>query len=173
MLLVSGRGFVEAAAPLRIIGLVNLASCMSYFFGLCILTPLGRERQLAFANLSGVPVSVVLNLLLDPTLGALGASVSILASELLILVIQGWCSRDVLREFVRVRDVAGPLVSNAVALVASLLVTGALACGGAYVALVGLAVYSVVDVACALVLRDETALSLVASARELICRRMR
>ncbi|WP_307738561.1 oligosaccharide flippase family protein [uncultured Parolsenella sp.] len=173
VLLVSGRDFVEAAAPLRIIGLVNLASCMSYFFGLCILTPLGRERQLAFANLSGVPVSVVLNLLLDPTLGALGASVSILASELLILVIQGWCSRDVLREFVRVRDVAGPLVSNAVAVVASLLVTGALAGGGAYVALVGLAVYSAVDVACALVLRDETAWSLVSFARGFLCRSAR
>ena len=41
VVLISSEKYVDAVLPVRIIGLVNLFSCMSYFFGLCILSPVG------------------------------------------------------------------------------------------------------------------------------------
>lgn len=162
VLFISGDAFIGAVLPVRIIGIVNLLSCVSYFFGLCILTPLGRERQLAMANLAGVPVSVVLNVLLDPVFGAVGAAMSLLVSEVLILGIQGWCVRDVLPSFMCGGDIARVLISNAGAVLASLgliWLLGAVGIESVVVrALFGFAVYCLFDVGLALMLHDETAL---------------
>ena len=48
-------------------------SCVSYFVAMCILSPLGRERQMAMPSIAAAPVSVVLNLLLGGPFGAVGA----------------------------------------------------------------------------------------------------
>ena len=50
---------------MRTIVAVNLISCVSCFVAMCILSPLGRERQMAMSSIAADPVSVVLNLLLD------------------------------------------------------------------------------------------------------------
>lgn len=162
VLLISGEAFEGAVLPVRIIGLVNLLSCVSYFFGLCILTPLGREKRLAMANMAGVPVSIVLNVLLDPVLGAVGAAISILISEALILCIQGWYVRDVLPGIVVPRSLVRVFVSNGAASVCACAAVFYLTqCGMGSVAVMAMAsfaVYSVIDIAVALVLGDETAL---------------
>lgn len=92
---ISGPNFVSAAMPVRIIGAVNLFSSLNYFIGLCILTPSGGENQLAVGNLLGVPVSLALNYVLDPILGAVGAAISILAAELIIFTYQFKCIRAI------------------------------------------------------------------------------
>lgn len=112
VIFISGESFAGAAQPVRIIGIVNLISCLSYFIGLCILTPLGRERQLAISNMVGVPLSVMLNLFLDPIYGAVGATIALLISEVVILSAQVWYSRDVLSRFVKHEDVLRVLASN-------------------------------------------------------------
>ena len=112
VIFISGESFAGAAQPVRIIGIVNLISCLSYFIGLCILTPLGRERQLAMSNMVGVPLSVMLNLFLDPIYGAVGAAIALLISEVVILSTQVWYSRDVLSRFVKHEDVLRVLASN-------------------------------------------------------------
>ena len=88
-----GSDFAPAAMSVRIIGAVNLFSSLNYFIGLCILTPSGRENQLAIGNLLGVPVSLVLNYTLDPMMGAVGAAISIFVAELLIFIYQFRCIR--------------------------------------------------------------------------------
>ena len=172
VVLVSGEGFADAAGPLRLIGIVNFLSCVSYFFGMCVLAPLGRERELATANLAGVPVSVVLNLALDARLGAMGAALSILASELVIFIVLGWCSRDVLAQFASPLSLVKVLASNAVAFLASIAFVTVVGEGaGVLLAVAGLAVYSVVDVAVAVALGDRTARSMVELLRSKLVRR--
>lgn len=58
---------------MRTIVAVSLMSCVIYFMAMCILSPLGREGQMAVSSIAAAPVSVVLNLLLDGSLGAAGA----------------------------------------------------------------------------------------------------
>lgn len=115
VLFVSGDAFAGAVTPVRIIGAVSLMSCVSYFVAMCILSPLGRERQMAMSSIAAAPVSVVLNLLLDGPFGAVGAGVALLATEATVLCIELWCARDVLSSFVRPLDLVRMAASNAVA----------------------------------------------------------
>lgn len=93
VLFVSGEAFAGAVTPVRIIGAVSLMSCVSYFVAMCILSPLGRERQMAMSSIAAAPVSVVLSLLLDGPFGAVGAGVALLATEATVLRIELWCAR--------------------------------------------------------------------------------
>ena len=158
---ISGESFVEAAQPVRIVGIVNLISCLSYFIGLCILTPLGRERQLAMSNMAGVPLSVMLNYLLDPTYGAVGAAFALLISEIVILAIQVWCSKDILSRFVRPLDVLRVLMSNGVgiliAITAAWMAGNVMSTSPSVVVASSFAAFFVGDVSAAYVLGDPTA----------------
>lgn len=164
VVLVSGPDFAAAAAPLRVIGFVNLLSCLSYFIGICVLTPTGRERRLAAANALGVPVSVALNALLDPSLGAMGAALSLLLAELAIFLVQAWSARDVLARIVSAGSLARIALSNALAFaVCSALLSALPSLGPAAGAIGGLAAYAAVDLACLALLGDETLRGAVAS----------
>lgn len=168
VLLVSGEAFAAAVTPVRIIGAVSLMSSVSYFVAMCILSPLGRERQMAVSSIAADPVSVALNLLLDGPFGAVGAGVALLATEATVLCIELWCARDVLSSFVRPRDLARMAASNAVAVAVSAgcawLLATAFSAGPGAIAIVGLLIYSAVDIAVAVALRDDTALMLVGKA---------
>lgn len=174
VLFVSGEAFAGAVTPVRIIGAVSLMSCVSYFVAMCILSPLGRERQMAMSSIAAAPVSVVLNLLLDGPFGAVGAGVALLATEATVLCIELWCARDVLSSFVRPRDLVRMAASNAVAVAVSAGCAWPLATafspGPGAIAIVGLLIYSAVDIAVAVALRDDTALMLVGKARAVLQR---
>lgn len=154
---------------MRIIGAVSLMSCVGYFVAMCILSPLGRERQMAMSSIAADPVSVALNLLLDGPFGTVGAGVALLATEATVLCIELWCARDVLSSFVRPLDLARMAASNAVAAAVSAgcawLLATAFSAGPGAIAIAGLLVYSVVGVSVAATLRDVMALMLVGKAR--------
>lgn len=90
----------EAQESAMRITTVSLMSCVSYFVAMCILSPLGREGQMAVSGIAVASVSVVLNLLLDGPFGAVGAGVALLATEATVLRIELWCARDVPSSFV-------------------------------------------------------------------------
>ena len=98
---------------------MSLISCVSYFVAMCILSPLGRERQMAMSSTAAAPVSVVLDLLLDGPFGAVGAGVALLATEATVLRIELWCARDALSSFARPRDLARMAASNVIAVAVS------------------------------------------------------
>ena len=158
VVLISSEKYADAVLPVRIIGLVNLLSCMSYFFGLCILSPLDQESKLAKANLTGVPTSLVCNLLLDGTLGATGAAISVCLSELVIFLMQLHDCWPVLREHIDASNVLRTFMSHimaaAVAFAASLPLAGL---NVAVQVVAGFAVYSVVWLVAALIMGETTA----------------
>ena len=158
VVLISSEKYVDAVLPVRIIGLVNLFSCMSYFFGLGILSPLGQESKLARANLTGVPTSLVCNLLLDGTLGATGAAISVCLSELVIFLMQLHDCWPVLREHIdasnMLRTFMSHIMAAAVAFAASLPLAGL---NVAVQVVAGFAVYSIVWLVAALITGETTA----------------
>ena len=157
-MLISSEKYADAVRPVRIIGLVNLLSCMSYFFGLCILSPLDQESKLARANLTGVPISLVCNLLLDSMLGATGAAISVCLAELVIFLMQLHDCWPVLREHIDASNVLRTFMSHimaaAVAFAASLPLAGL---NVAVQVVAGFAVYSIVWLVAALILGETTA----------------
>lgn len=174
VLLVSGEAFAAAVTPVWIIGAVSLMSCVSYFVAMCILSPLGRERQMAVSSIAAAPVSVALNLLLDGPFGAVDTGVALLATAATVLSIELWCASDVLSSFVRPRDLARMTAPNALAVAVSAgcawLLATAFSAGPGAIAIAGLLTYSAVDIAVAVALRDGTAPMLVGKARAVLQR---
>lgn len=159
---------------MRTIGAESLMSCVSCFVAMCILSPLGRERRMAMSSIAATPVSVVLNLLLDGPFGAVGAGVALLAIEATVLCIELWCARDALPSFVRQRDLVRMAASNTVVAAVSagcaFLLATAFSAGPGAIAIAGLLVYSTVDIAVAVALRDDMALMLVGKVRAVLQR---
>lgn len=156
-------------SAMRTIVAVSLMSYVIYFMAMCILSPLGREGQMAVSSIAAAPVSVVLNLLLDVPFGAAGAGVALLATAATVLSIELWCARDVPSSFVRPRDLARMAVSNVIAIAVSAgcawLLATAFSAGPGVIAITGLLVCSAIDIAVAVALRDDTTLMLVGKAR--------
>ena len=174
VLFVSGEAFTGAVTPVRIIGVVSLMSCVSCCVAMCILSPLGLERQMTMSSIAADPVSVALDLLLDGPFGAVGAGVVFLATEATVPCIELWCAHDVLSSFVRPRDLARMAASNAVAAAVSAgcawLLATAFSPGPGAIAIAGLLVYSAVGISVAVAPRDDTALMLVGKVRALLRR---
>ena len=105
VIIISSVKFIEAIPSVRIIGLVILVVVMSNVLGLLILVPSNEEGCFAIACTVAMPVSVVLNVLLDPWLGALGASLALLFAELSSFFMQAFFCRHTLRRIVDVADV--------------------------------------------------------------------
>lgn len=151
-------------------------SCVGYFVAMCILSPLGRERQMAMSSIAADPVSVAFNLLLDGPFGAVGAGIALLATAATVLRIELWCARDALSSFVRPRGLARMAASNAVAAAVSAgcawLLATAFSAGPGAIAIAGLLVCSAVDIVAAVALRDDMALTLEGKARAALATRV-
>lgn len=105
VIIVSSAKFIEAIPSVRIIGLVILTVAMSNVLGLLILVPSDKEGFFAIACTVAMPVSVVLNVLLDPWIGALGASLALLFAELTSFLMQVYFCRHTLRCIIDIADV--------------------------------------------------------------------
>lgn len=122
VVVVSSEKYLAASYAIKIIGSVSLFSCISYFIGLCILTPTGEEKKLAIANLIGVPISVICNILFDGTFGATGAALSMFCAELIILTVQVFFVRKKVCEYISLGDVGKTFCSHCVAFLIMLFV---------------------------------------------------
>ena len=179
VVLVSSSKYSDATFPVQIIGVVNFLSSMSYFLGLCILSPLGRERELASANLIGVPVSLLLNIVLDGRLGAAGAAISILVAEAIIFLKQLFSCRDILKKVVDSQKLMRTVVSHVVAGVFTLGIAMILKCVGiessstsnaALVVVVGFISYSLSWLVAAYILHEDSSIWLISVIRNLVKR---
>lgn len=120
--IVAGESFLAAANPLRLIGLVVVLSCFNVITGVQMLTTMGREKQMAMATVVGAVVSVVVNVALDGSLGALGAAIAAVCADGIIMFIQLYYSLSVLRKVFSVKNFLKIIVSSAVATSLSLAV---------------------------------------------------
>lgn len=85
ILLLAGRDFGPAVAPMKVIMFTLIPIGLSQILGMEVLIPLGRENQVILGAAAGAGVDVVLNLFLIPSMGATGAAISTLISEAVVL----------------------------------------------------------------------------------------
>ena len=170
IVLISSEKYAAATLSVQLIGFVNLFSCLSTFIGLCVLTPLDFERKLAMANLAGVPISLVANLLLDGTWGATGTAVAVLIAEACIFVIQVRFAWNILSNAIRPSFVLKTLLTNAIALLTGFAVS-LLPLSVIPLLIVGSLVYGGVWLVTGLVIREESAIWAVNTALSIFGKR--
>ncbi len=84
VLLISGSLYSGAIQPMQIIMPTVLLIGISNIFGIQMLIPLGREKELLFAEIGGAIIDIVINLALINSLRSSGAAIGTLVAELFV-----------------------------------------------------------------------------------------
>ena len=66
ILLISGSKYIDASMSLVLLGVCILFYLFSYFYGQCVLVPVGKENIVFWSTLLSAAVNIVLNFLLIP-----------------------------------------------------------------------------------------------------------
>lgn len=93
ILIFAGPDFNDSILLLQYLVPLIIFIGMSNIFGLQILVPFHKEKQLMIAVLIGAAISVILNVLLIPSSESLGAVYAILITELVITVLTFFAAR--------------------------------------------------------------------------------
>lgn len=81
-----GEQYLGAVLPLRILSFINIAVGFSNILGIQILVGMGKDRLFLRCILYGAFSNFILNCLLIPSYGAIGASIASVIAELLITI---------------------------------------------------------------------------------------
>jgi O-antigen/teichoic acid export membrane protein len=81
LFIVSGKQYIQSKIALQILSIVPLIIGICNVFGTQFLLAIGQEKKILTATIFGFCISLVLNFLLIPTLGFIGASISCVCSE--------------------------------------------------------------------------------------------
>ncbi len=85
---ISGESYEGAVLPLKLIMPTLLFIGLSNVTGIQILVPMGREKTVLYSIICGAVVDVMLNLMLIPRYGAVGAALAASIVELVVTVFQ-------------------------------------------------------------------------------------
>ncbi len=128
VLLISGSLYSGAILPMQIIMPTVLLIGISNIFGIQMLIPLGREKELLFAEIGGAIIDMVINLVLINSLRSAGVAIGTLIAELFVTSYLFIILRKDLRGMIDRRDLlkvlASLLVAFAVLMVTNYLVAG-------------------------------------------------
>jgi len=82
-----GCAFIGTIIPLKIFSIIIVLIGFSNLIGLQVLVPLGKDKLFLISVLSGTFSNVLLNIILIPEYGAVGASISSFISEFIVLCV--------------------------------------------------------------------------------------
>lgn len=97
ILLLSGAGFLPSVPAMQILMPTTLLIGLSNITGIQILTPIGRENKVLLSIVCGAVLNLGLNLIWIPKYSYSGAAAATLLAELLVLLIQAYVLRDMLK----------------------------------------------------------------------------
>lgn len=83
--LLAGEKYIASVMPMRILSIAVILVAISNVTGTQMMIPLGMERGSLISAVIGAVVAFILNLLLLPSVGALGSAVSTLCAETAVL----------------------------------------------------------------------------------------
>ena len=88
IVLFAGNQYLPASICIIVTAPVILFIGLTNIFGIQILYPLGRDKEVVYSVAAGAFFAFILNLLLIPYLAHIGAAIATLASELIVLIVQ-------------------------------------------------------------------------------------
>jgi O-antigen/teichoic acid export membrane protein len=85
--LFSGEEFLPATESMRLLSLLPLIIGVGHFFLYMVLLPAGKNKQMFSCVLGGVLMSLLLNILLIPSLHEVGSSIANVCAEIVVTVL--------------------------------------------------------------------------------------
>ncbi len=97
ILLLSGEAFLGAVIPMQILMPTLVLIGLSNITGIQILVPESKENLLLVSIVTGAVINLVFNAIWIPYWGAIGAAISTVIAEVLVLLVQIWFLRKRLK----------------------------------------------------------------------------
>ena len=88
VLLFAGNGYYEAILPLKILSIIILIASISNLTGIQMLIPLNKDKELCYSVIYGAISSFIFSPILVYYYGVLGAVVSVLISQVIVMASQ-------------------------------------------------------------------------------------
>lgn len=159
VIFISSERFIDAVPSVRIAGVIIFIVSVANILGPLILIPNNQEKIFSIACLTAMPVSLILNVLLDGRYGAIGASIALACTELVSLLVQIWACRKELHAIVTIKVLAKSVLPCCAAIVASLAYLKVIPSLSAFLTLLGgTAIFGLVWVIGLLFVRESTAM---------------
>lgn len=96
ILVLSGRSFIEAITPMRIMNPIIIVIGLSNFMGVQIFMPLNKEKNTLYSVIAGAVTNFILNIILIPKFNALGASIATICAETIVTLVQFILARKII-----------------------------------------------------------------------------
>jgi O-antigen/teichoic acid export membrane protein len=84
ILVFSGDEFTQAIPTMQLLSMLPFLIGLGYFFAFQVLAPMGRSKEMFYAVLVGMCVSLILNFILIPLYQANGTAITILFTEIVV-----------------------------------------------------------------------------------------
>lgn len=107
----SGPAYMPAVFPMRLIMPTIIFIGLSNILGMQILVPTDREKKVLEAVIVGSVVDLILNLLLIPHMGAVGATIGTLVAEFSVVLTEVIILREFLREIWQIKGIVPYLLA--------------------------------------------------------------
>ena len=117
LLFLSGKQYLPALSAMVVIMPTILLIGISNVTGMQILVPLGLEKYTIVSTVIGAIVDVILNSLLIPQYGAMGAAVGTLVAEVSVLIVQIYFLRKIKYVNIRNKDWIKIILATMIALI--------------------------------------------------------
>ena len=88
ILLVSSQAFLSAAPALVILSIALFFSAVAMFCSATVLMPMNKEKIILKSTVVGAVINIVLNVIMLPKWGFVGAAITTLLSELVVSIVQ-------------------------------------------------------------------------------------
>lgn len=88
IIFLSGEAYEESVVPMQIVMPTLLFIGMSNILGLQMLVPMGKEKVVLHSEIAGAIVDLIINIILIPQYGAIGAAIACSAAELTVWIFQ-------------------------------------------------------------------------------------
>lgn len=88
ILFLSGESYLNSIKPMLVITPTVLFIGLTNITGIQMLVPMGKEKTVLLSEVMGAVTNLILNSLLIPQLGAIGASLGTLVAEFVVLLVQ-------------------------------------------------------------------------------------
>lgn len=116
-----GIDFMPTIVPLQLLSLLVLIIGMSNVYGSQLVQAMGYDRQFLWVVLIGTIINFGLNMILIFPLGAIGASVASIISELTVLIAMVVFSRKILKLKFEFKAISQPVIASLPILIVGLL----------------------------------------------------
>ena len=114
----SGQGFAEAILPMRLISVTILLIGLTNVMGMQILVAGGREKETTRSTIYGACVNLIVNALLIPKLGAVGAVIGTVFAEITVFLAQVLYLRGELGQYLQGLELWKIVLANLLAVCA-------------------------------------------------------